>query len=370
MIFNANSKVLEKLLSKVIPAIPQRTPMPILENFLFEMKDGKLRVTATDLEIVLSSTINVESEKDFNIVVPAALLYNIVRNFGDKIIHFNLEKSMLTLKTDTGEYNLSYADAKEYPAIPKVKDEQKIVYDGVKLKRMLDLTTFAISKEAMRPAMMGTLFEFFDEGITYVASDGHKLVKYLDKSEKYESLADKQLIVPERAISVLLKLAEEGEIEITIGESNIAFHMGSLTLISRLIEQKYPDYNSVIPVENEKLMKVKRDEMLSVLKRMLLFATSNYQQVKISLSPNMIEMSTEDIDRGSSGKETIVCEYDGDPLEIGFNTGYLNDVLNHFDTDTIVFKMQSATKACILEPVEQKENEDLMMLLMPVRLNT
>ncbi len=368
MQFNVNSKVLEKLLSKIIPAVPLRTPMPILENFLFDIKDGALNVCATDLEIALRSSINVATDENMKMVIPARLLFDIIRSLNETQIHFETESnSKLKLTTDNGVYNIGFSSSEDFPAIPSVSGEKEIIIGGKDLKKLIDQTSFAMSKEDMRPAMTGTLFEFTADGLKFVTTDGHRLVKFINKNVKTD--LEEQYIVPERAISVLTKLLSDTDVKIHLSKTNISFNIGDLEFISRLIGEKYPSYNSVIPMENESLMKIKTGELLSTIKRMILFSTSNSKQVKFSISKNQIEVSAEDIDHGSNAKENILCEYSGEPMDIGFNTTYVNDILSHIDGDEIIFKLHSPTKACIIEPSVVDENEDLMMLLMPVRLN-
>jgi DNA polymerase III subunit beta len=368
MEFKINSKMLEKHLAKIIPAVPSRTPMPVLENFLFDLKDGLLTVSATDLEIALKSSINVPSDENLKMVVPARLLYDVIRNLGDVQITFKTEpNSKLTLSTETGKYNLSYSSPEDFPEIPVVTKEKEITLNGNDLKKALDQTSFAMSKEDMRPAMTGTLFELSEDGVRFVATDGHRLVKYINKNLKFKK--DEQYIVPERAISVLAKLLGETDVKIYISKTHAAFNFGELEFISRLIGEKYPAYNSVIPLENDKILKVKTGDLLSTIKRMMLFSTSNSKQVKFSIKENELEVSAEDIDHGSNAKESVYCEYKGDPMDIGFNTAYVNDILSHINDDEAIFKLHSPTKACIIEPGEVSENEELMLLLMPVRLN-
>jgi DNA polymerase-3 subunit beta len=368
MQFKVNSKVFEKLLAKIVPAVPSRTPMPILENFLFDIKDGLLIVCATDLEIALRSSINVAADENLKMIVPARLLYEIIRSLEDTQIHFETESNFkLKLTTENGVYNLSYALPEDFPAIPTVSEEKQFTFSGVDLKKAIDLTSFAMSREDMRPAMTGTLLEFTREGLRFVATDGHRLVKYMNKNINSE--IEEQYVIPERAISVLTKLLGETDVKFYLSKTNISFQMGNLEFISRLIGEKYPAYNSVIPMENENLLKVKTSDLLSTIKRMGLFSTSSSKQVKFSLNRNLLEVSAEDIDHGSNAKENVLCEYKGEPMDIGFNTAYVNDVLSHIEGTEIIFKLHSPTKACIIEPAVMKENEDLMMLLMPVRLN-
>jgi len=376
MEFKVNSKELEKLLTKIIPAVPTRTPMPILENFLFEIKDGLLTIYATDLEISLKSSINVVADENLNAVVPAKLLYDVVRSLKETTIVFKAEeKGKINLQTDNGRYTLSYMDPDEYPEIPSFPsngeendDISEISMNGEELRYAFEKTAFAMSKEEMRPAMMGTLFDFEEEGLRFVTTDGHRLANLLKTTIKHDP--GSQYIVPERAVSVLLKVLDEKDVKIYMSKTHMSFSLNDIELITRLIGQKYPDYGSVIPLENEFKMKINTKELHNAIKRMMLFSTSNTKRVKFSISNNNLEISAEDLDLGASGDENIKCEYDGQALDIGFNSAYVNDMLNHLGSeDEIVFNLHSPTKAVIVVPVKEKENEELMMLLMPVRLN-
>lgn len=376
MEFKVNSKELEKLLSKIIPAVPTRTPMPILENFLFEVKDGQLTIYATDLEISLKSSLNIVAEENIKIVVPARLLNDVVRSLKDTTIHFKLmANKKVNIVTDMGKYTISYLDADEFPEIPSVeadknaKEINETIINGIELRQALDKCAFAMSKEEMRPAMMGTLFEFTDDGLRLVTTDGHRLVNMLRKNIK--AAFNQQYVIPERAVTVLSKILDEKDVKIHLTKTYVSFKLNDIELITRLIAQKYPDYSSVIPLENEFQMKVNTKEIHDSIKRMMLFSTSSTRRVKFSIKKDALEISAEDLDIGASGEEKVVCEYEGNDLEIGFNSAYVNDVLSHLNTEEdIIFKLHSPTKAVVIEPVQKKDNLDLMMLLMPVRLNT
>lgn len=373
MEFKANSKELEKLLAKIIPAVPTRTPMQILENILLEVENGVLTVYATDLEISLKSFLNIASDENIKIVIPARLFYDIIKSLKDTTVHFKINSNKrLEITTEKGKYTLSYIDADEFPEIPTINtsnDVYEISINGQDLKSAFDKTAFAMSKEEIRPAMMGTLFEFCDEGLRFVTTDGHRLVNYLNKNIKAD--INKQYVVPERAVSVLSKVLDEKELKVYFTNSYVSFKLNDMELITRLIAQKYPEYKSVIPLENEYALRVKTNELLDSIKRMMLFTTSTTRRVKFSIDSEQIIISAEDIDIGAAGEEEVKCEYRGEKMEIGFNSTYINDILSHLsDYDEIIFKLHSPTKAVIIEPVKQKENTDLMMLLMPVRLNT
>lgn len=378
MNFKVNSKELEKLLTKIIPAIPSKTPMQILEYFLFELKDGKLTIYATDLEISLKSSINVAAEENFSGLLPAKRLYDLVRSLKDTSILFqvNLSNNTINLSTEKGHYKLTFLESVDYPEIPVFPPEggseeiSEVTINGEELKYSLDKTSFAMSKEEIRPAMMGTLFEFSKEGVRFVATDGHKLVNLLNKKISHE-LEEQQYIVPERAISVLQKILDEKDVKIYANKTHISFKLSDIELISRLIGQKYPDYSSVIPLENEFELKVNREEVGDAVKRMMLFSTTTTRKVKFSITQNNLEISAEDIDTGSSGTENILCSYNGEPLDIGFNAAYVNEIMTHMSPEEeVVFKLHSPTKAVIVLPSKESENQEVLMLLMPVRLNS
>ena len=379
MEFKVNSKELEKLLNRVFPAVPTRTPMPVLENFVFEINDNLLTVSASDLEISLKSSLGVVADGNLSILVPAKLLYDIVRTLHDTTINFEVaDHKKLTITTDKGEYILSYTDIGDYPEIPSFPENESFEDDpdygqislkSEDLKYALEKTSFAVSKEEMRPAMMGLLFEFTPDGLRFVATDGHRLVNLLLKSAAVENQS--RYIVPEKAINVLLKILNEGEFTMNLSKTHISFRLENIELITRLIAHKYPDYSSVIPMENEFKLKVKTSELQSSIKRMMLFSHSNTRRVKFSINSDSIEISAEDIDIGASGREKIFCEYSGEAMEIGFNSQYVNEMLAHSGgEEELIFSLQNPTKAVLVEPVENREDQELLMLLMPVRLNT
>ncbi len=197
---------------------------------------------------------------------------------------------------------------------------------------------------------------------------GIRLVRLIYKNIKTST--EEQYIVPERAISVLSKLLGETDVKIYLGKSHISFIIGDVEFSSRLIAEKYPAYSSVIPLENENTLRINRHDLHSTVKRMMLFSSSSSKQVKFSIKKNNVVVSAEDIDLGSNAVEKISCEYSGEQMDIGFNTQYVNDILTHVEDEEVLFKLHSPTKACIIEPGKKQEGEDLMLLLMPVRLNT
>lgn len=247
MKFTANSKEFEKLLAKVIPAAPQRTPMQILENFLFTVEGGSLTVMATDLEISLSAAMDVGADEDASFAVPAKLLHDFVRTLGDASIEFSTTSDdRLRLKTDFGEYAIAYQPPDEFPKAPERENDGEIVLDGKRLRRAFEKTSFAISREAMRPAMTGELVELSDEGMRFVATDGLRLARYHDPKVTFDGA--RQLVIPEKAVVALQKLAGDGEAKMTFGETIVSFDLGDLTMTSRLIKHRYPRLQQRHPV--------------------------------------------------------------------------------------------------------------------------
>ncbi len=376
MEFKVNSKDLEKVVSKVFPAVPTRTPVQILENFLFVLSEGVLTIYGTDLEMSLSSSVSVVADGDFEGVVPARLFYETIRSLGDTSITISVEeRNRLRLFWDKGEVIISYIDRDEFPAIPSFPTNEtsdspffSFSMSGLDLKYAIDKTSFAISKEEIRPAMMGTLFEFSEEGLRFVATDGHRLVNLLFQNSG--ATEEGNFVIASNVTSILQKVLDEREVKIFLSKSHVAFILNDMELIARLISEPYPDYKAVIPLENEYTLMVTPKTLLASVKRMMLFTSSKVKRIKLSLSPDKILITAEDIDLGASGKEEIEASYDGEPMEIGFNAILLSEVLSHLsDNEEVHFKLHTPNKAVTIHPKEQKERWDLVMLLMPVRLN-
>ncbi|MCS7054042.1 MAG: DNA polymerase III subunit beta [Ignavibacterium sp.] len=368
MEFRVNSRNLEKLLSKVIPAIPSKTPMTILTNFLFDINDGLLTVYATDLEVSIKSQMDIASDKNKQFVVPAKLLFDTIREFPDTIVTISLENNQqLKLKTDRGTYNLNYFETKDYPEIPVIESGNEIIISADDLNRAFNITSFAASDEDIRPAMTGILLDFAEDGLRFVATDGHRLVKYLKKSYQTELL--ERYIIPRKAIHIISKFLTDSEVKINLTKNLASFKFSDIELVTKLISDKYPNYNSVIPLENENLLTINRADLLSTIRRMMVFATEGNKQIKLNINSTDLSISIENVDTSASATETIDCEYNGEPMVIGFNVFYLNDIVTHIDSEKLIFKLHSPTKACLIEPGQTSENEEILMLLMPVRLN-
>lgn len=375
MKFTASSADLLRALSTVNGAVPSKSTLPILECVLFERDaDDRLRIAATDLEISIVQRLKVSfqqngTDEKQRIAVPAKRLLDTLRALPDLSVtvttdgDFNVE-----LTTDQGRYKMVGYDGGDYPSLPSLDDAQAITAQGAVVKRAIDKTGFAASKDALRPAMMGVLFQVRPDKSTIVATDGHRLVKLVAEGITAEEPVD--VIVPEKALSLAAKAAGDGACTIRIASGYVGFDFGDTQVIGRLIEEQYPNYEAVIPVENEKRLTVGRDAMLAAVRRVALYSSSMTHQIRLALESDQLAISAEDIERASEAKERVLCDYDADPMEIGFNSQYLQEVLSNVDGEDVVFEFSSPNRAGVVSPAEEAEGEALLMLIMPVMLNT
>ena len=374
MKFTASSAELLKALTSVGGAVPTKSTMPILECILFENTKGGLRLSATDLEISIVQTIPVRFEtngtaKDARIAVPAKRLMDTLRALPELPVDFTADEDFnVTLKTDQGVYKMVGQDGADYPSLPAMKDGTEIKATGSLIRRTMQKTAFAVSKDALRPAMMGIYFQINASRGRAVATDGHRLVKLMLNGLSSKGNID--FIVPEKAMSLAGKVANDQPCTLTVDDSYVAFDFGATRVLARQISETYPNYEAVIPAENDRTLTVNRNSLLSAVKRVGLYSSSMTHQLRMNLQADRVEVSAEDIERSSEAHETVLAEYEGEPMEIGFNAVYLTEVLNNVDTDEVIFEFSSPNRAGVVTPGEQNEGEQILMLIMPVMLNT
>lgn len=370
MKFTVTSNELQKALTKISGVVPSKSTLPILENILFDLSRNTLRLIATDLEVSMAANIEVKGSEDGKIAVPAKRIMETIRALPDVQLAFTADLSANKVKmiTENGEYVLMGESSDEFPTIPQFKGEEKIALDGELLKRMINRTIFSVSVDELRPAMTGVLLQLAPKETRAVATDGHRLVR-ISYTGITQSKGKKDVIIPSKALMLVSKSIEGGETTLTMNSAHVQFTLGNTTLTSRLIEESYPNYESVIPLDNDKMLTVSRDILLASVRRVALYSNATTRQIRFSLKKNEMRVAAEDIDFGGEAKEKISCEYNGDELEIGFNSTYIIDMLSHIDADEIVFKLSSPVRAAIIAPAKQRDHEDLLMLVMPMRLN-
>lgn len=369
MEFKVNTKDLEKILSQVIPIIPSRTPLFIMEHFLVTLRDNLLIVYATDTHIGYQTSIPVVSDGDFMAAIPARLFYDTVKSLPDTDIKvvFNENDKRMMIFTDTGKFSLGYVDPIEFPRLPQVVEKISFTIPGERLKYAFETTDFAYDRESQRLAMTGILLDIKTDKVVFVSTDSHRLVKLSlnDIAPKIES----QLIIPGRSANILSKLLDQKEVRIVVGEKLVKFEIDSSEFTTRLIEDKYPNYDSVIPLENDNILKVNRDDLYRVLKRISLYTQSKSRQVRFTIEKEILSISATNEEIGSEANEKMLCEYSGESMTIAFKADFIFDILNNISSEEVIFKLDKPNRTCIVEPSTQKENENLLMLVMPMRLN-
>jgi len=369
MKFSVSSNELNKGLSAVIGAVPSKATLPILETILFESEDGKLKLTATDLEISIIEYIDADIEEDGAVAIPARRLLETLRQLPNIPVFFNVdERKNINFRTDKGTYKLVGDDADEFPEVPNLDDGTNISTTTELMNNAIHKTLFAVSSDDLRPAMMGVYFQIGTDESKFVATDGHRLVKYTNR----EITADKEVdfIVPDKALSLIQKTIDGDKCDLTVTEDHARFKSESTIVITRLINEQYPNYDSVIPRDNDKFLTISKDQMLSTVKRVAIFSSSTTRQIRLQLGSDKLTIRAEDLNMSSEAKETIECEYSDEEMEIGFNAKYLGDVLSNIDDDEVTFEFSSPNRAGIVKPSDKDENEDILMLVMPVMLNS
>lgn len=391
MKFTTSSADLLDALNTASGAVPSKSTLPILECILFENKGGTLLLSATDLEISITQEVDVqfaengEAGREEAVAVPARRLIDTLRALPDLPVTFTAgegeegeDQLAVRLETDQGEYKMVGHDGADYPDLPELENEEsRVELENALLSRAISKTSFAVSQDALRPAMMGIYFEIGPEEGRTVATDGHRLVRLT--LEELVSEEELSFIVPEKALSLAGRVAsdqasdEGGLCTVSVGEGHVGFNFGEAQVMARLIDETYPNYGAVIPDENEKRLTVGREALLAAVKRVGLYSSSTTNQIRLEIEDDRLEVSAEDIERSSKAHETVRCDFDGkgeSEMTIGFNANYLNEVLSNLEADDVVFQLSTPNRAGIVTPEEQGEGEDLLMLIMPVMLNT
>jgi len=372
MKFIVSSTALLKKLQLISGVISSNTVLPILEDFLFEINDGKMKIHATDLEISMSTEINVESKENGRIAIPAKILLDTLKTLPEQPVAFSInpENHAVELTTDNGKYKLAGENAEDFPKIPLAEESTAISLPSDILDKAISKCAFAVSNDELRPAMTGVLFELNPQEITFVATDAHKLVRY---SRKDVNITDSsKLIVPKKALNLLKNAlpSEVTNVEMKYNENNAFFSFEDINLNCRLIDARYPDYNAVIPSDNPYLLSIGRSDFLNSLRRISIYSSKTTHQVVMGINGSSLQVSAQDPDFSNEAKENLSCEYDGEDLQIGFNSRFLMEMLNVMPGDDIKMKLSSPTRAGVIVPETDKENEELLMLVMPVMLNS
>lgn len=371
MKFIVNSAYLLKQLSNINGVITTNPVVPILENFLFELEKGSLTVTASDLQTSMITELQVESKEKGSIAVPARILLDTLKNLPEQPVTFSIDESTYSIEiiSDNGRYKLSGENATDFPKVPAVSNDFSAEISTEVLARAVNNTIFATSNDELRPAMTGVYVNLGDNNTTFVATDGHRLVRYRRSDVKSDN--GSSIIIPRKALNLLKATlpSENTEVSVSFNVSNAFFKFGNIKMICRLIDERFPDYDNVIPSGNNIKMTIDRSDFLGALKRISIYSNKTTHQVRLKITGSELQISAEDLDFSNEANERLSCEHDGEDIEIGFNAKFLIEMLTNINADQIRLNMSAPNKAGVIVPVEKDSNEDILMLVMPVMLN-
>ena len=369
MKFTISSGTLQKHLNLAGGAITANPVVPILENFMFRIEGTELVISATDLETSVVTRTEVQADGDFQIAIPAKLLTDTLKALPEQPITIEVDDKLgIQITSAYGKYKLAGAEAGDYPKLPQPEEVETVNASVATLERAINKTLFATTTDELRPAMMGVYFEVEGSDINFVATDAHKLVKFTAK--ELEGTASGTFIVPRKALT-LLKNAASGsdDIRISFNRKNAFFDIGTTHIACLLINANFPDYNNVIPRDNPHVLTVDRGDLQSSLKRIALYANKTTNQVQLDLAEGSLTLQGRDADFANEATEQLTCTYDGEPLKIAFNAKFLVEMLNALESETITMKFSEPNRAAIMTPGVEEDNEETLMLVMPVMVH-
>ncbi|MFD2540928.1 DNA polymerase III subunit beta [Lacinutrix gracilariae] len=372
MKFIVSSTYLLKQLQVLGGVINSSNTLPILDNFLFELQQNQLIVSASDLETTMSSKLDVESDNEGSVAVPARLLLDTLKTFPEQPLTFVVEENnTIEISSNHGKYALAYADGAEFPKAVALENPSATTISGDILATAVSKTIFAAGNDDLRPVMSGVFFQFSTEGLTFVATDAHKLVKYTREDIKASQVAE--FIMPKKPLNLLKGILASSEDDVTIeyNDANAKFTFENTELVCRLIDGKYPNYEAVIPKENPNKLSIDRTQFLNSVRRVSIFSNKTTHQIRLKIAGAELNISAEDIDYSNKAEERLTCDYQGDDMQIGFNSRFLTEMLNNLTSDEVQLEMSLPNRAGILTPVDGlDEGEQVTMLVMPVMLNS
>ena len=371
MKFIISSESLLKNLQVLGSILNNNNTLPILDCFLFEIENKDLFITSSDLETSLTSNISIESSIKSNIAIPAKLLIDIIRSLPNQPLTFSiLENNILEINSTNGQYSLSYYDGSDYPKPLNVEEASTISFHSGTLLKIINSTIFASGNDDLRPVMSGVFFQISSDSSCFVATDAHKLVKYERKDVKSDQSIE--FIVPNKPLNILKNILQDQQSKTNVlyNKTNAIFNFSNFKLVCRLIDGKYPNYDAVIPKENPNVLEIDRNQFLQAAKRSSIFSSKSTNQVKLDIKGNKLVIKAEDIDFNNKSEETLDCNYNGSDISIGFNSKFIVEMLSNLSSDSIKLELSSPSRAGIISPsISNDDNEDIIMLVMPIMLN-
>jgi DNA polymerase-3 subunit beta len=373
MNFIVSSSYLLKNLSSISGVITSNPVVPILENVLFEIDNGNLLITASDLQTSVMVELQVESKENGSVAIPAKILIDTLKNLPEQPVTFSIDESNynIEINSDNGRYKLAGENSADFPKVPEISDGYLINLKSSTLGTAIGNTIFSTSTDELRPAMTGVFLHLSSKSCTFVSTDGHRLVKYIRTDIKGDEI-DHDMIIPRKSLNLLKSIIpsdDKNEISIEFNASNAFFSYDNIKMVCRLIDERYPDYENVIPSDNSNNITVDKSEILNSLKRISIYANKTTNQVRLKVSGSEILISAEDLDFSNEANERISCDHEGSDIEIGFNAKFLIEILSNILSDKVIFKLSEPNRAGLILPEDIDDDEDLTMLVMPVMLN-
>lgn len=370
MKFIVSSSALLKQLQQINGVIGSNNVLPILEDFLFEIEKNTLSVVATDLETVMKIQLDIEAKDSGRVCIPAKILMDSLKNLPNQPLTFDIDKNFgIEITSDNGKYKVMGENPDNFPKEPPADDTSNFSMTSHALLTAINKSIFAVSNDDLRPAMTGVFFELEKNGITFVATDAHRLVRY--KLKDVTCPKSDSFIVPKKPLNLLKASLPDNDDEITVSYNNnhLFVKHGTVQLSCRLLDARFPDYKVVIPAENPYRMTIGRQDFQSALRRVSIFSNKSTNLVTLNISGSELQLMGQDVDFSFEGNERMSCQYDGEDITISFNARFLIEMLSSTDSDEVRLELSTPTKAGLLKPVEQDENEDLLMLAMPLMSN-
>jgi len=353
-------------LQQIIGAVERRQTLPILGNVLFKSNSGTLSLTATDLEIEMVSTVEVDSPEDFQTTLPARKLLDICKALADgSDIEFSIEEKKVSLISGRSRFSLATLPAKDFPGLDDIAEQHSFTIKQGELKALLEKTSFAMAQQDVRYYLNGILMEISNGLVKMVATDGHRLA--LSELKTDISINDeKQIIIPRKAVLELARLLESDDspAKLILSQNHIRVEAGALVFTSKLIDGKFPDYNRVIPVDGNKILKVNRESLKRSMNRIAILSNEKYRGIRLTLAPGNLAIQANNPDQ-EEAEEELSVDYDESEIEIGFNVTYLIDVLNVLHSEDVDIKLKDANSSCF---ISDSEDSSSLYVVMPMRL--
>lgn len=378
MKFIVNSQQLHKQLQSLSGVISSSNTMPIISCFHFHLEENSLTIKTTDLTTTLMAKMDVETgrmESAEEVAVPSKMLLDILKTFDDVPLTFDVDPAnySIDIVSGQGQYRLAGMDAATYPTMPVAESTSKVVMNSNALVNAINKTVFATSNDEMHQQMSGIYCEMTPDGVTFVATDAHKLVRYRRKDVTCDESTN--FILPKKPIiivkNILAARKEESDITIEYNNTNLFITFDNFYIVCRLVDGRYPNYEAAIPKDNPNKLILDRQSFLNTLRRVSIFASEATRQVRLSISNDKMEISAEDLELSNNARETIPCQYEGDPMDIGFNAKFLTEMISYLDSEQVLVELSHPSRAGIIFPYgddAEEKKDDILMLVMPVML--